>query len=328
MNCSPTTTPAAATTPNSARTLPQAGTYYLGVSGGGNTSYNPLTGLGTPSQEGDYSISVETVAAPVVPTITIPTITIPTITIPTTTVPTIAVPTTTVPTTTMTVPTTVILPPPATLVGSRQYAVGSGKGGPAAVTLFNPDGGVARQFAPFDPGFGGGVRTVAADFTGDGVADVVVGTGPGGVTRVRVLDGATGEELFSVQPFEDAFHQGVFVAAGDLDGDGVPDLVITPDEGGGPRVRVFSGKGFAQIADFFGIEDTNFRGGGAVRRRRLERRRRRRPARLRRVRRRSARGGLQRPDRPRRRLPGEAVRRLLRLRGRPCATALTWPRET
>ena len=37
--------------------------------------------------------------------------------------------------------------------------------------------------------------------------------------------------------------------------------MISPDDGGGPRVRVFNGKTHDQIADFFGIDDTNFRGG-------------------------------------------------------------------
>ena len=36
---------------------------------------------------------------------------------------------------------------------------------------------------------------------------------------------------------------------------------MSAGEGGGPRVRVFSGNGFGQIADFFGIDDPNFRGG-------------------------------------------------------------------
>jgi hypothetical protein len=101
-----------------------------------------------------------------------------------------------------------------------------------------------------------------ADFNGDGVLDAVVGTGPGVVTQVRVLDGQNGAERFALQPFEAAFTGGVYVAAGDLTGDGKPELVVTPDEGGGPRVRVFDGGNtFAQVNDFFGIDDPNFRGG-------------------------------------------------------------------
>jgi hypothetical protein len=53
----------------------------------------------------------------------------------------------------------------------------------------------------------------------------------------------------------------VYVAAGDITGDGKADIVITPDEGGGPRARVFRGGDFQQVADFFGIDDVNFRGG-------------------------------------------------------------------
>src|SRR5205085_2766173 len=116
-----------------------------------------------------------------------------------------------------------------TLVGFRQFAVGIGAGGPGDAGLFDAGGTPMADLQAF-PGFAGGVRAAAADFNGDGVADVVAGTGPGGPTAVRVLDGATHAELFSVAPFEAAFTGGVYVAAGDLTGDGVPDLVITPDE--------------------------------------------------------------------------------------------------
>lgn len=105
------------------------------------------------------------------------------------------------------------------------------------------------------------MRVTSADFNGDGIADLVAGTGPGSITRVVVFDGASGNQLFSIQPFEDRFVGGVFVAAGDITGDGVPELVITPDESGGPRVRVFNGSDFRQLADFYGIDDPEFRGG-------------------------------------------------------------------
>ena len=140
-----------------------------------------------------------------------------------------------------------------------QFAVG-GDVGSGQVKLFNADQSVRLTTEPF-PGFTGGVRVASADFNGDGVADLVVGTGPGIATLVRVLDGVTQAELFAIAPFESTFTGGVFVAAGDLTGDGIPELVISPDEGGGPRVRVFNGAGFGQLADFFGIDDDNFRGG-------------------------------------------------------------------
>jgi hypothetical protein len=156
-----------------------------------------------------------------------------------------------------------VSPPPGGrspgLVGFPQFAVGADVGSSVA-RFFNPDGSERFTVDAF-PGFTGGVRVAAADFNGDGVADLVVGTGPGGPTHVRVLDGVTQAVLFAVDPFEPSFTGGVFVAAGDLNGDGRAELVVTPDEGGGPRVRVFGGNGFGQLADFFGIADPDFRGG-------------------------------------------------------------------
>ncbi len=150
--------------------------------------------------------------------------------------------------------------PTESLVGVSQFAVGSDAGG-SNVTLFNADKSVRFSVTAF-PGFTGGVRTVSADFNGDGVADLIIGTGPGRATQVRILDGKSLAELFSVDPFEASFTGGVYVSAGDVTGDGIPDLAITPDEGGGPRVDIYSGAvGFPKLTAFFGIDDTSFRGG-------------------------------------------------------------------
>lgn len=142
-----------------------------------------------------------------------------------------------------------------------------------------PDG-TATLFQPVNGGYqqGGGVsffpatslivRVATADVTGDGVPDLIGGTGAGTVTQVRVIDGATRQEVATLRPFEVGFVGGVFVAAGDIDGDGKAEVVVTADRDGGPVVVIYGGAGLttgqgdaAQLTRFLGIEDPNFRGG-------------------------------------------------------------------
>lgn len=149
---------------------------------------------------------------------------------------------------------------PDTVLTAGTYAVGGGAGGPATVVLTDSIGTTIRTQTFFDESFHGGVRVATGDLTGDGIPDLAIATGVGIKAEVRVINGATQQQLFAINPFGE-FTRGVFVALGDVNNDGFADLVITPDEGGGPRVRVFNGKTFQQIADFFGIDDVNFRGG-------------------------------------------------------------------
>ena len=131
-----------------------------------------------------------------------------------------------------------------------------------AVTVYGPAGESVYSFSPFTVAESpNGVRVAMADVNGDGTPDVIVGTGPGVANEVRVFDGVSRAELFRATPFESSFTGGVFVAAGDVTGDGRADVVITADVGGGPRVQVRSGADFTTVADFFGIDDPAFRGG-------------------------------------------------------------------
>jgi hypothetical protein len=142
------------------------------------------------------------------------------------------------------------------------FAVGPGSGLSATTKLYSTTGVATGTATGLDASFTGGVRVARADINGDGVTDIVSGSGPGSVTRVVVTDGSTGTVLLDFMPFEASFTGGVYVAAGDLTGDGKAELIVTPDEGGGPRVRVFQGGSLnTQLADFFGIADPNFRGG-------------------------------------------------------------------
>jgi len=148
--------------------------------------------------------------------------------------------------------------PPATPARPVGFAVTSS--GSGATAVYDSLGGNARGLAPtFDSR--NGLRVARGDFNADGVLDVAFASGPGGTGFVQVLDGRDGAILFDIQPFESAFVGGLFVALGDVNGDGFADVVISPDRGGGPRCRVFDGKTSAQLADFFGIDDKAFRGG-------------------------------------------------------------------
>ncbi len=141
-------------------------------------------------------------------------------------------------------------------------AAGTDRGALNRVRVFNGDGAELYSVIPFDPNFQGGVRTATADVNGDGIADIIAGTGPGIVTRVVVIDGDTQEILFDFMPFEPSFTGGVYVSAGDLSGDGIGDIAVSPDEGGGPRVDIYAGgTSLSRIGTFFGIADPNFRGG-------------------------------------------------------------------
>jgi hypothetical protein len=133
-------------------------------------------------------------------------------------------------------------------------------GGGPSIAYYQADGS-HEHLNVFETSFTGGVRVAMGDFNSDGIQDTVVGTGPGIATEVRIIDGRTNLQLWTTLPFESTFTGGVYVAAGDMNGDGIPDIAISPDEGGGPRVRLFDGKTFEQINDFFGIDDPNFRGG-------------------------------------------------------------------
>ena len=165
------------------------------------------------------------------------------------------------------------VPPAPIPPGTTLTVVGSGAGGPTKFTV-NAAATFTQlaEFSPYQtygtgPGFTGGVRAVTADVNRDGVDDIIVGPGPGMAAEIKVYSGAN----FPVSPessviasglaFESSFTGGVFLSVGDVNQDGFPDLVVTPDEGGGPRVRIVSGKDRSTIADFLGIDDANFRGG-------------------------------------------------------------------
>ncbi|HJZ57420.1 MAG TPA: VCBS repeat-containing protein, partial [Gemmataceae bacterium] len=156
-------------------------------------------------------------------------------------------------------------PPPP-----QPFAVSGRLDGTVALYLPNSSGQYGAtpvaNLAPFG-GFAGSVRTAVADVNGDTIPDTILITGPGTPIRFAVVSGTDNTTLLvpPTAPFagSEGFTGGGFVAAADLDHDGRAEMIFCPDQGGGPRVTIFSlvGSTATVKANFFGIDDPNFRGG-------------------------------------------------------------------
>src|SRR5262249_53443418 len=115
---------------------------------------------------------------------------------------------------------------------------------------------------PFGANFRGGVRVAMGDVNGDGVPDVIAGAGPGAAAHVKVLDGRTFQEAASFLAFP-GYAGGVFVASGDVNGDGFADVGVGGDAGApGGHVQVFSGKDDSLLQSFLAFP--GFAGGVRV----------------------------------------------------------------
>jgi hypothetical protein len=100
----------------------------------------------------------------------------------------------------------------------------------------------------------------AGDVTGDGVADIITGAGSGGGPHVEVFNGQTLALYQSFFAYSVTFTGGVSVAAGDINGDGLADVITGAGASGGPHVEVFSGADNSLLKSFLAF-NANFTGG-------------------------------------------------------------------
>ncbi len=153
--------------------------------------------------------------------------------------------------------------------GYADIIVGEDAGGEPRVRVFSgKTGQLLDDFQAFDHSFHGGVRVAAADLNHDGQADVIVGLGSGGPPLVRVFEGADltkglVKPVLSFDAFDPAFTGGVYVAAGDVHGDGTPKIIVGEGAGGHSLVSVFDGNTGDQLQSFRAFQP-GFRGGVRV----------------------------------------------------------------
>jgi hypothetical protein len=107
-----------------------------------------------------------------------------------------------------------------------------------------------------------GYYIAAADLTKDGRALVAIAPDVGGPPIIEVYDLAQGKLLASIQAFPKTFEGGIRLAWGDVNGDGIPDLIAASGPGQmASKVKVFDGTNFTRVlTEFLGVDD-KYKGG-------------------------------------------------------------------
>src|SRR5262249_41664721 len=130
---------------------------------------------------------------------------------------------------------------------------GPDKGAEPLVRGFHPDGSPWFEFLAYADTFLGGVRVAVGDVNGDGTPDIITGPGAGIAARIRVFDGRTRRPIASLPLGLTAYGpgslSGVYVAAGDVNGDGKADLIVSPQKGPRP-VKAFDASGKLLLSFF------------------------------------------------------------------------------
>ncbi len=136
-------------------------------------------------------------------------------------------------------------------------------GGGPHVRVLDQLGNELLSFYAYDASFAGGVRTAVGDVDGDGTPDIITAPGAGRGPQVRVFHGITGAMIRQFDAYLPGMTSGVFVTAGDLNGDGRAEIITSPDMGGGPHVKIFNGADLSVLFQFMAY-DPRFMGGVRV----------------------------------------------------------------
>lgn len=152
--------------------------------------------------------------------------------------------------------------PSAYAASDDLVATGPEGGGSPHVRTFGPTGTPGGVDFTASGTAGSGAAVAAGDVTGDGVADIVTGAGPGAPSVVQVWsrDGKTLIASYNAFP---GFTGGVNVATATVDATAGSEIIVGAGPGGAPHVKVLklAGGQLNEMGSGFYAYDQHFTGG-------------------------------------------------------------------
>lgn len=135
------------------------------------------------------------------------------------------------------------------------------KGSAPEVKIFSTSGHEIKNFLAYNKNFKGGVEVASADIDGDGYPEIITAAGPGGGPHIRIFryDGAPIGGFFA---YSKNARNGIYVAAGDLDRNGIAEIIVGSGVGMKPEVKIFNANG--TLVKSFSVFGGTFKGGVKV----------------------------------------------------------------
>ncbi len=146
--------------------------------------------------------------------------------------------------------------------GKDDIITGNGVNGASHVRVFTADGTpYGNDIRPFAEDLRGGVSVAVGNVDGGDEEEIIVAVQDEDEAYVKVYKFNDEKTIIAEwRAYDEGFKGGINVAAGDVDGDGMAEIVLTPHGRGGPQVRVFEAYGMEINPGFFAYEE-DFHGG-------------------------------------------------------------------
>lgn len=129
---------------------------------------------------------------------------------------------------------------------------------PSLIKITDQDGNLYNEFYAYGEKFKGGVNLAGCDINGDGSSEIITGAGPGGGPHIKIFN-IKGELLGQFFAYNKNFRGGVNLTCGDINEDGMSEIITGPGSGMEPEVKTFDQKG-KNLGSFMAYY-TSFHGG-------------------------------------------------------------------
>ncbi|MFZ2803639.1 MAG: putative glycoside hydrolase [Patescibacteria group bacterium] len=119
--------------------------------------------------------------------------------------------------------------------------------------------GKTTSFSPFGKSYTGTLNIAIGNVNRDAQQEIVVGRGSGTPAQVAIFSMA-GKMLTSWSAYSAPFSGGVRIAIGDIDHDGLNEIVTGAGPGGGPHIRIWKTDGTPWGGSFFAFDQSEHGG--------------------------------------------------------------------